>query len=77
MKIDAVAGTSVGALNGSLIVMGDLEKAENIWENIRYSQVMDVDDEEMRRLMNRDIPLSELKTPCTAWPRSSATAALT
>ena len=62
VKIDAVAGTSVGALNGSLIVMGDLEKAENIWENIRYSQVMDVDDEEMRRLMNRDIPLSELKS---------------
>ena len=45
VKIDAVAGTSVGALNGSLIVMGDLEKAENIWENIRYSQVMDVDDD--------------------------------
>ena len=49
VKIDAVAGTSVGALNGSLIVMGDLEKAENIWENIRYSQVMDVDDETMSR----------------------------
>lgn len=26
VKIDAVAGTSVGALNGSLIVMGDLER---------------------------------------------------
>lgn len=51
VKIDAVAGTSVGALNGSLIVMGDLEKAENIWENIRYSQVMDVDDETMSRLL--------------------------
>ena len=60
MKIDAVAGTSVGALNGSLIVMGDLEKAENIWENIRYSQVMDVDDETMSRLLKGDVKLDEL-----------------
>lgn len=60
-----------------MIVMDDLQKAEDVWNNIHFSQVMDVDDEEMRRLMNRDIPLSELKTPCAAWPRSSATAALT
>lgn len=60
VKIDAVAGTSVGALNGSLIVMGDLEKAENIWENIRYSQVMDVDDETMSRLLKGDVKLDEL-----------------
>ena len=60
VKIDAVAGTSVGALNGSLIVMGNLEKAENIWENIRYSQVMDVDDETMSRLLKGDVKLDEL-----------------
>ena len=60
VKIDAVAGTSVGALNGSLIVMGDLEKAENIWENIRYSQVMDVDDETMSRLLKGGVKLDEL-----------------
>lgn len=60
VKIDAVAGTSVGALNGALIVMGDLEKAEAIWENIRYSQVMDVDDETMSRLLKGDVKLDEL-----------------
>ena len=60
VKIDAVAGTSVGALNGALIVMGDLEKAESIWENIRYSQVMDVDDETMSRLLKGDVKLDEL-----------------
>ena len=56
VKIDAVAGTSVGALNGSLIVMGDLEKAENI----RYWQVMDVDDETMSRLLKGGVKLDEL-----------------
>ena len=28
VKFNAVAGTSVGALNGALICMGDIEKAE-------------------------------------------------
>ena len=62
IRFSAVSGTSGGALNGAMIVMDDLEKAENVWNNIHFSQVMDVDDEEMRRLMNRDIPLSELKS---------------
>lgn len=47
VKIKAVAGTSVGALNGALICMGDLEKAEKIWREMTFSTVMDVDDEEM------------------------------
>lgn len=48
IHFSAVSGTSVGALNGAMIVMDDLEKAENVWNNIHFSQVMDVDDEEMR-----------------------------
>ena len=47
IRLDAVAGTSVGALNGALIAMGDLKKSEEIWKNIRYSQIMDVDDKTM------------------------------
>ena len=45
IHIKGIAGTSVGALNGALIAMDDFEKAERIWETIRYSRVMDVDDE--------------------------------
>ena len=44
VHINAVAGTSVGALNGALICMGDLEKAEKIWSEMTFSRVMDVDD---------------------------------
>lgn len=51
IRYHAVSGTSVGALNGALMVMGDLEKAIRIWENIRFSQVMDVDDEDMKNLL--------------------------
>ena len=30
VKLKGIAGTSVGALNGALICMGDLEKAERL-----------------------------------------------
>lgn len=54
VKIKGVSGTSVGALNGALICMGDLQKAEEVWENISYSQVMSVEDELMEGIMRHD-----------------------
>lgn len=53
VKIKAVAGVSVGALNGALMCMGDYEKAVTIWKSISYSSVMNVDDNEMGKLMSR------------------------
>lgn len=52
VKIKAVAGVSVGALNGALMCMGDYEKAVDIWKNISYSSIMSVDDEEMDKLIH-------------------------
>ncbi len=60
VKINAVAGTSVGALNGALICMGDVEKAEKIWREITYSSVMDVDDTWMEEFMGREISIREI-----------------
>ena len=60
VKISAVAGTSVGALNGALICMGDVEKAEHVWEEMTFSKVMDVDDDWMERLFRREIAIREL-----------------
>lgn len=59
VKIRGIAGTSVGALNGALICMGDEEKARRIWENMLYSRVMDVDDEKMHRFVNHQMNLGE------------------
>lgn len=52
MKINAVAGTSVGALNGALICMDDVEMAEKIWSEMTFSKVMDVDDTWMEELFS-------------------------
>lgn len=55
IKIKGIAGTSVGALNGALICMDALEQAEALWENIRYSQVMDIDDMVMESIRKKDL----------------------
>ena len=54
VKIKGVAGTSVGDLYGALICMYDLEQAEKLWKKIAYSKVMDVDDELMSRLFDKE-----------------------
>lgn len=59
VRISAVAGTSVGALNGAFICMDRLEQAEEIWKNISFSSIMDVDDIQMRRLFDGELPLKE------------------
>ncbi|MBQ8558743.1 MAG: ornithine carbamoyltransferase [Tyzzerella sp.] len=60
VKINAVAGTSVGALNGALICMGDVEKAEKIWHDITYSHVMDVDDAWMEGIFDKETSFREI-----------------
>ena len=62
IRIDTVAGTSVGALNGALIVMGDMPRAEELWKSVRFSRIMDVDDEEMCRLVKGDLRGLDLRT---------------
>jgi len=54
IRYNAVSGTSVGALNGAMMAMRDLPNAEKLWKDIRFSQVMNVDDETMNRIMKRD-----------------------
>lgn len=67
VRYNAVAGTSVGALNGAMMAMRDLENAEKLWKDIRFSQIMNVDDETMQRIMNRDFEnLGQLRSAARA-----------
>lgn len=47
----AVSGTSVGAINGALMVMDDFETAFRLWDNISISQVVNVDEYIMKSLL--------------------------
>ena len=60
----AVAGTSVGALNGAMMCMRDMEMALDIWSNIRLSDVIAVDEqdeEELHRLFSGEAGFSDLR----------------
>lgn len=64
IKIKGIAGVSIGALNGALICMDDFELAEEVWKNITYSQVMNVDDTHMEHLVKgnlKEIHMNEIK----------------
>ncbi|HOJ10097.1 MAG TPA: patatin-like phospholipase family protein [Clostridiales bacterium] len=53
LEIGAVAGTSVGALNGAMIVQGKLEQAFDIWYNMdpdRIIKIADSDRKELNRM---------------------------
>lgn len=41
--IDGVYGTSVGAINGAAITMGNYEFAKNLWMSIDYKRLMEVE----------------------------------
>ena len=60
VQIRGIAGTSVGALNGALICMGDVDEAEHIWKEMTFSKVMDVDHDWMERLFQKEVPMREL-----------------
>ncbi|MEG0689156.1 MAG: patatin-like phospholipase family protein, partial [Hungatella sp.] len=61
VRIKGIAGASVGSLNGALMCMDDLDKAEYIWENISYSKVMDVDDDVIENVIKMDLKALNLR----------------
>ena len=60
VKVCAVSGTSVGALNGALVAMGDVEKAEKIWNEMTFSTVMNVDDAWMDGLFHKENSMRDI-----------------
>lgn len=52
IRYNAVSGTSVGAINGALMAMRDLNQAEQVWKDIRFSHIINVDDADMGRILS-------------------------
>ncbi|HOJ11982.1 MAG TPA: patatin-like phospholipase family protein, partial [Clostridiales bacterium] len=50
LEIGGVSGTSVGALNGAMIVQGELDKAYEIWQNMNPAQIIKLTDNEEKEL---------------------------
>ena len=60
-EISMVAGTSVGALNGAMIVQDDLDKAYDIWHDIDTSSVLDMTGETLKEYIGNTLKTSSLK----------------
>lgn len=64
VKYNAVAGTSVGALNGALMAMRDLPRAIEAWSSIRLDKVIDYDEEDeenLKKMVSGDIGLDNIQ----------------
>lgn len=61
VQYHAVAGTSVGALNGAMMAAGELDTAIRLWENMTFSQVFDADDAQMKRLYHRELNSTDMR----------------
>ena len=62
IRYNAVSGTSVGSLNGAMFAMRDLKRAKEFWSNIRFSEVMRVDDATMKCVFQKDFRELDLKS---------------
>ena len=50
IEIGGITGTSIGALNGAMIVQGDYEICYELWQNLSYSMLIDDNEYEMEKL---------------------------
>jgi len=58
---DAIAGTSIGALNAAVIAQGDFEIGYQVWERLDARSIFDISDEEYRLLMRRKLDTAALR----------------
>ena len=60
LEYGGVAGTSVGALNGAMMVQGDIDRALEIWSDIRPSRIVSIDEALYERLKRLEISIVTL-----------------
>lgn len=61
IKIAAVTGTSVGALNGAMVAQHEIDKAYQLWHDIHPSQVMNIDEERLNKLAHLEIKPGDIR----------------
>jgi len=61
-SFEAVAGTSIGALNGAIIAQNDFELGYEWWQKIDTAMLFDIDKEHMDKLANKQLSHSVIKS---------------
>lgn len=60
IQIDGITGTSIGALNGALFVQGDYDLAEELWTNLDFPMILNLDSEVEEILKKSKFDLKDL-----------------
>ncbi len=60
IEIEGVAGTSIGALNGALIVQDDLDKAYELWYNISPEKIFDIRQDALNKIKKLNFDKKDL-----------------
>ncbi len=61
IEFDGISGTSVGALNGALMVQNDFDVAHEIWYNIAPNRILDIDDKIMELIADYELSHGNLQ----------------
>ncbi|MFW6022366.1 MAG: patatin-like phospholipase family protein [Halanaerobiaceae bacterium] len=61
IEIGGIAGTSVGAINGALIIQNNWDRAYDIWYNINLSRLFDVDQVVLNEIRNLNFNHNNIK----------------
>lgn len=61
-KFDAVAGTSIGALNGAIIAQGDFELGYKWWQQMDTALLFDIEKAHIENYMNKHVSYATIKS---------------
>lgn len=61
LKFKVVVGTSIGAINGAYIAQNDFEMIYNMWQNLSFEDLLDLDNEAMKNLININLNIDNIK----------------
>lgn len=54
IKLDIVVGTSVGAVNGAMVALGEVKQAEKLWQELETKEIFDIDGEDKSPQKTKD-----------------------
>jgi len=60
IEVEAVAGTSIGAMNGAMFVQDKLDVAYDYWYNISSSKVLNIEDKYLSEILNLSLNQNNL-----------------
>lgn len=61
LEFEGISGTSVGALNGALMIQDDFDLAYDIWYNISPTSILNIDDKIVELLADYELNQSSLQ----------------